>query len=1031
MRIRVALIVLLALALPTVAAAQANVVYPQTAGQNHVRWDAFDWKYVDLLDDEDLGAGLRLYFYEDEREVAERAAAAIEEEYRWLVQQFDHRPKARIPYILYNSHGELEQTNLFQIGESTLGVTSPEDLRMTAAYWGDHSRFRHVSLHEMVHQFTIQKVNSVAAKAKARASPLMDMPLWFIEGLAEYYSTPGGLAAEDEAFLRDIVVNPDPSRGYVLMDFFSDDQRSFAFTYKLGQARVFFLAETYGAAKLQEILSHAWRMASRKRGNSLDMLSEDERDRSRAVLSFEALVREVTGDRASVVDAKWQDWIKRRAFEGHLAAKQSYSDLHRIEGTGPYIDWFTVSDDGRSILFRTIDPWTGVSQLLLGDPRDPGSARRIARDNHPGVDSLHYFDRPIGDLGAKKLVWIARSGPRDVLRVGEYDHDSRDRERGGELVVDADFDVGSFRTWDPERKHIREMGSPALSPDGKSVAFVGLDDDGVSDVWVLDFRSGDYTRVTNDLYSERELDWGEDGIVYSSDATESRLFNLFLADPETKESRRLTWTRWNQRFPRFVPGERKIAFAGDENGKMDLYVLSLDALERAPVGEPGAEIDPVAGTEEDPPLLRVTDAPTGLSQPSPTVDRLYGIAMKAGSFRVYSVKRDEMLAETRPLTEPFEYQPWTVHSRELKGAHAYDIWSTKSWDLENAFAVLGGGNGIYGGGFLLFNDKMRDRTVLVEAQAFGRFDLTEAQVTYIDRTHRTAWGTAAFVRPVPVLDPEFTTPERPIFFFERKFGALGLVEYPLNRYFRVGTTVGLAGNERFIPGWLDNFANEAQRTAWEERNAGIEPEVDTAVSTGYDTLNWSMETGPLHGTSALVTASSYYQPGRAVWHGDLQLDVQRYFRLYRTANLGFRFAGGRALGDEWRRPFYISSVDNLRGVPWHAFEYLIADQYAIGQAELQVPLNSLIRFFLFQNVEGIAAIDVGSLVDRTDEFRRNSTAAFVTGLNFSLAIFEFRLHFARPFDIGGLEPGVPRDDEGGDVVPDGWVTNFSIRYTFF
>src|SRR3954468_11738629 len=252
-------------AIPSVAIAQPTIVFPQTAGQNQVRWDKFDWESVDLLTGQDAGAGLRLYYYKSEKEAAERAAAAVEEEYRWLSEQFDYKPQYKIPYILYNSHGELEQTNIFQIGESTLGVTSPEDLRMTTAYWGDHARFRHVSLHEMVHQFTIQKVNAVAEKAKAYGSPLQKMPLWFVEGLAEYYSTPGGMDSEAEEYLRDLVANPDPYRGYILPPFLSDEQRSFIYTYKLGQGRCFFLAETYGKPKLQELLATSYRLRGWRR----------------------------------------------------------------------------------------------------------------------------------------------------------------------------------------------------------------------------------------------------------------------------------------------------------------------------------------------------------------------------------------------------------------------------------------------------------------------------------------------------------------------------------------------------------------------------------------------------------------------------------------------------------------------------------------------------------------------------------------------------------------------------------------------
>ncbi|HVO31804.1 MAG TPA: hypothetical protein VMV18_13750, partial [bacterium] len=200
---------------------------------------------------------------------------------------------------------------------------------------------------------------------------------------------------------------------------------------------------------------------------------------------------------------------------------------------------------------------------------------------------------------------------------------------------------------------------------------------------------------------------------------------------------------------------------------------------------------------------------------------------------------------------------------------------------------------------------------------------------------------------------------------------------------------------------------------------------------GFDTLTQSWETGPLDGNSLLATVSTYYQPTRNSWFGQYQVDGEHYIRVYKTANIGFRVAWGESFGDEWKRPFYVSSVDNLRGVPYFSYDYLIQNKYLVGQAELKVPLNGLIRLLIFQNIEGIAAVDAGSVFNKYDQFDANKTAAFVTGFNFNLAIFQFRLHFAKPFDIGGIKPGQPWSQDGQIVVPDGWVTNFTIRYLFF
>lgn len=1050
--------------------AQQNIVYPQTAGQNQVRWDKFNWVYVDLLKSPETGAGVRLYFYEDERAAAERAAAAIEEEYAWLIEQFDYRPQIQVPYILYNSHGELEQTNLFQIGEGTLGVTSPEDLKMTAAYWGDHQRFRHVSLHEMVHQFTIQKVNGVAEKAKAYGTPLQKMPLWFIEGLAEYYSIPDGIDAETEQYMRDLVANPDPWRGYVLPPFLSDDMRSFVYTYKLGQIRVYFLAETYGKAKLQEMLStsyrlRGWRKTMANGGVSPDP-PETQASRSRdRVLEFDELLERVTGDPMDKIQAKWEDWIKRRYYQQYLDATQKYSDYREADAARFYPDTFAVSPDGDSMIYRGIEPVTGTTRLFLVDPRDPLSGAQVVEDGRPGVDTLHYSDRPVADLNEKYIAYIARDGDNDVLRIVEYTHSARDNEEGNKLRTRARFRVsGTKLTFDPGVHNLKEMGAPAFSPDGKKLAVIGLDKEGVTDVWTLELATAKWTKLTNDPYAEKELDWSAQGIVYSADATETRHYNLFLVNPDTQEVRRLTQAAANHRFPAFTPDGATVAFSGDDSSKWDIYQLSMAAAlqggpksaEAAATPAPAATPETTASPTPIPPtataaaaeiiapvsattgLARVTDFPTGLSSPTFTGARMYALGMKGGKYRVFSIERSNLLTVATPYPALRDETPWAIPSKELDGERAYSVLSGDAWQLEQAFATIGGSTGIYGGGFLFFSDRMRDRTVYVVAQAYGRADLTDAQAVYIDRTRRVGWGVATFLSPQPVIDPEYSDSSRVILFMERKFGAAAILEYPFNRYMRVGGSLGLAGTDRFIPDFYDipefgyGFGNDVTgREAWERENEGIQPEIDSSISIGFDTLTQSWETGPLDGNSLLATLSTYYQPTRQSWFGDVTVDAQHYIRLYKTVNLGLRGAWGQSFGDEWKRPFYVSSVDNLRGVPWYQFNYLTSEAYALGGAELQIPLDGLIRLLIFQNIEGIGGIDAGSLFSRYEDFDENRTAAFVTGFNFNLAIFQFRLHFAKSFDIGGIKPGEPREGETQPIVPDGWVTNFTIRYLFF
>ncbi|HEX8909596.1 MAG TPA: hypothetical protein VF805_10355, partial [Anaeromyxobacteraceae bacterium] len=137
---------------------EQTFVLPERPGQNQVSWYDFDWLHLDVPSPSGGEGGIRLYFYRREREVAERALPVIRNAYLRLVDQFHYTPTKQIPFILYASQREFQATNVFQVTESVLGVTSPRDLKMSLPYFGNHELFREVSTHELAHQFTIQKL---------------------------------------------------------------------------------------------------------------------------------------------------------------------------------------------------------------------------------------------------------------------------------------------------------------------------------------------------------------------------------------------------------------------------------------------------------------------------------------------------------------------------------------------------------------------------------------------------------------------------------------------------------------------------------------------------------------------------------------------------------------------------------------------------------------------------------------------------------------------------------------------------------
>ena len=233
-------------------------VSPQRPGQNKVPYWQYDWRIFEF-NTERGGGGVRLYFYEREKEAGTYAAAALQLAYVRLTDTFHYLPRSTIPFVLYASYPEFLATNLFFVSEGTLGATDPRDLRMSVPFFGDIHFFTRVATHEMVHQLTLQKIRDAALGAGVEP-PLALIPLWFIEGLAEW-GTFDGMDPEGDYIVRDLLTNPNPETGYLLPDFFDERAGGYIGVYKLGQARLTFIAETYGSPDGKEILSpgeRAW-----------------------------------------------------------------------------------------------------------------------------------------------------------------------------------------------------------------------------------------------------------------------------------------------------------------------------------------------------------------------------------------------------------------------------------------------------------------------------------------------------------------------------------------------------------------------------------------------------------------------------------------------------------------------------------------------------------------------------------------------------------------------------------------------------
>ena len=158
-------------------------------GRNKVQYYDFQWKILQTQH-------FNIYYYPEMEKIAEIGAKYAEESYELLETKFDFTVHKRIPLIFYATHQHFQQTNITPgfIPEGVGGFFEFIKGRVVIPANGDLNQFKKVIQHELVHVFMFFKIY-FENKEHKRAQPTFP-PLWFTEGLAEFWSTEWNSQAE-------------------------------------------------------------------------------------------------------------------------------------------------------------------------------------------------------------------------------------------------------------------------------------------------------------------------------------------------------------------------------------------------------------------------------------------------------------------------------------------------------------------------------------------------------------------------------------------------------------------------------------------------------------------------------------------------------------------------------------------------------------------------------------------------------------------------------------------------------------------
>jgi Tol biopolymer transport system component len=921
----------LKLALLSVAVAFALFAAPPVAqaqggyfGRNKVQYRDFHFKVLktDHFD---------VYYYPEEEEAAKMASRMAERWYTRLSQLLNHELSGRQPLILYASGAHFRQTNAVEgdMGEGTGGVTEAYKRRIVLPFAGPIEASDHVLGHELVHAFQYDITGTDANSGPAGA---LALPLWFIEGMAEYLSLgpvdPLTAMWMREATRREKLPNVD------------DLDNPKYFPYRYGQALWAYIAGKYGDAAVGNMLRAG---AGRDAGYAAAIKS---------VLRIDT--KQLSNDWHSAEFDAFKPIAESTKMPGQFARLLTKGKAGEMN-VGP-----VVSPDGSKVIYFSARDLFSID-LYLADARTGQIIRKLtntATNSH--YESLEFLvSAGAWDPTGKKFVFPGLSKGEPILTIIDVDRGHTERE-----IKLAD---------------VNDVLNPSWSPDGKQVVFSALIG-GFNDLYVYDLEKSELKRLTTDSFAEMNPVFSPDGktIVFSTDRFTTntdnlkpgplRLATLDVASGQVTELG--GFPNAKNINPQWSSDGHALFFLSDRGGITNLYRL-----------------DVASGKTTQ--LTNMLTGASGVTALSPAMTAGGGKVMfsayEEDGYNIYSLDTAEQLAGETVVDLPRNAAVLPPR-REAEGlvveALGDPTWGLPSkdeapptedykpkWSLDfagqPAFGIGVDPFGTYaaGGVSFLFSDMLGNHVIGTAAQVSSRFDEFGGTFFYLNRTHRWNWGVS--VDQTPYVSQAFEAGfdqngnyiEREYRYLQRDQAATGFLTYPFSRNSRVEFSGGyrrIGQKYDLTQDTFDPFGNPISR---DKVNLETFPTINLgegSTALVYDTsifgatspirgsryrLEYSQSAGDLLYTGLLADARTYLMPVKPY---TIALRGMYYGRLGRDAEDGLLpalFLGYPGLVRGYDQYSFESSecgVSTDGSCP--AFDRLIGSRVAIANAELRFPI---------------------------------------------------------------------------------------------
>ena len=567
--------------------------HAQYFGKNKPSYRTFDFQ-VSQTDH------FNIYHYLQDSSRIRFLGSLAEQWYRYhrkiLVDTF----RTESPIIIYRNHADFQQTTAIMgdIGVGTGGVTEGLKRRVVMPFTFSDYQTSHVLGHELVHAF---QYHIIEESSGMNIGAISRVPLWMIEGMAEYLSV-GNSDAYTSVWMRDALLN-----GHFPT---LDEMRLYSkfSPYRFGQAFWSYIASRYGEQYIRRLF-----VASASQG-------------------YHLAIEEQLGITVDSLSVAWKSTLTNQLVSAEDSTYTLLGErLFSSENAGSYNLSPSVSPDGAYIVFLSEKDIYSLD-LFLADAHTGKIISKIyTNSRNSDIDALEYTENA-GSWSPdnRYFAFVAYQKGKSVILV--YDTQKKVIAR---TINYPGIDAVSFPVW---------------SPDGSGIAFSGMNS-GISNLWYFSFEQGEMQQLTESPSACIQPRWSPDGkslwFVTDAPATTQTFFfpgyfNIARLDIESLQTEVFNTFPGAKNLNPVPVSNQKVLFLSNVNGRRDLYVLDVESekLKRATSYATG--------------IMGITEMSPALSY---SHNMLYYSMLKGGEFQIIKAPLDELLEQAKEVSgKPFNYR---------------------------------------------------------------------------------------------------------------------------------------------------------------------------------------------------------------------------------------------------------------------------------------------------------------------------------------------------------------------------------------